>query len=365
MVKFEKSFGEYFYRTLNEDENYRRYLDNLVLPSEKAKRKAKASSVVGGALAATLGIGWRSQTGRGIIFKDCPISFASLFDSGKVRFHLQTSYQRGSYKTLWIQTKTKGIFHKEITGVGLWSSGFKDPNSMRLRIESDQELLTDLLQLFKTGKFHNISDHTAAKVNIKIENGNRAQIEANLSRDTPPNLIRDFFGCILHIASYVRLGDALGIRRHIIWKGTANRRMRTATIEIPDNSDAPWAIYRKWILSWRPDEIKHWKKEWCDTAECKVYIYDADTHKLLKQITLGCQRPHDGFEVDELDSNSEPLTIWGEIYFEIEVTGYEGQWKFEIGFFDGAGLEISPSSEREYALDATEQGLFENSNEKS
>jgi len=355
MVKFEKTFGEYFYRTLNEDENYSRYLDDLVLPSEKSKRKAKTSSVVGATLGATIGIGWRAQAGTVIVFKDCPISFASIFDSGKVRLHLQTSFPRGSYKKLWIETKTKGIVHKEIVGVGL---RFENNNPMRLRIETDEDLMDDLLLLFMNDNFHDISEHTPAKVTIKVENGSNAQIEANLARDIPPKLVRKFFGCMLDIASYVRLGDALGIRRRIIWRGTTNKRVKTTTMEIPDNSDAPWDIFRRWILSWRPDEIKHWKKEWYAATKCKVHIFDADTDRLLKQVTLGCQRPHDGFEVGELDNNSEPLTIWGEIYFEIEVTGYEGQWKFEINFFDGAGLEISPNPEREYSIEETEQGLF-------
>lgn len=359
MVKIEKTFAEHIFRMLKEDEELGKYVENLILPSDKAKTKAKASSVVGGILGATIGIGWTSQAGVGIIFKNCPISYASILDSGVVRLHLRVRYPKGIDRRLVIGKKTKGLFHKEVTGTRFHST--KDLDPVRKKIENDQNLLNHLFQLFKSGYFDDAIYSWKVKIDIE-DGGSRARIEAKLFGDIPQNLVREFFTCLLRIASYVGGIRIVGTYKLIKWAGQSNRKMRTTIFEIPDNSNAEWFKDRHWIIRWAPKDANHWEQKWYDATHCKIDIHDATTDKLLKRITLKCQNPDDVLEVRDLRYRewrfSEPLTIWGKIYLVIEVEGRECQWEVEVKFFEGQGETGFPSEKEEHVY-ATEQGSFE------
>jgi hypothetical protein len=148
-----------------------------------------------------------------------------------------------------------------------------------------------------------------------------------------------------------------GTRKRIEWIGVSNKKIITEAFEIPDNSNARWYIDRYWLTYWRPYEIKLWKSEWLDTAHCLVEIRDEETHKLLKVIQMGCKKPVEGFEVDEEDNYSEELTIWGRLYLVIDVSGFMGNWRTCVHFFEP--VKNPPDLSEEVRFDAvTKRGFF-------
>jgi hypothetical protein len=75
-----ENFATWAYSVFKDDPKYNQYLDQLITPSEEAKRKAQISGAAGAAVAHIFGVGWKTLSRATISFKeqspplnyDCP-----------------------------------------------------------------------------------------------------------------------------------------------------------------------------------------------------------------------------------------------------------------------------------------------------
>jgi hypothetical protein len=162
-------FAEWAYSVFDNDERYKKYLGRLSTPSKDAKRKSQISGVAGHAVAKTVGIGWRSVLSASIMFKEHPILIMNVQDHKepgrqKVRFIFGTRWvTRDDIKKMGIKQVKEGIINRKVVGVKMESEC-----TGKLKIKQDNELMENLLQLFKVQDFCDISNWTPYPMTVEI-----------------------------------------------------------------------------------------------------------------------------------------------------------------------------------------------------
>lgn len=144
------NFGRFYFDVLRSDPSNGKFVVGSDLPSMGDIRKAGVSSIVGGAVAKIVGVGWFKGTGGAILLKDCPIRAIAIgeYDAwAKIKYFF--ALPKGKYGRVTIFPIIKGHFRgKQVVNVEVRYDGRGMPGLTK--IATDQNLLTEILELFKT-----------------------------------------------------------------------------------------------------------------------------------------------------------------------------------------------------------------------
>ena len=161
------NYARFFFDALKSDQRYSGLIADAKIPGIGGIRKAGASSAVGAALAATVGIGWWKGTGGAILLKDCPIQLITIGEHDRwARIRCFFPVPEAKYGNAAISGKLKGWFSNrravdlELEGHAV--PGFED-------IKKDQKLLDDILSLFQSRLCPAFEELAKPKILIKFE----------------------------------------------------------------------------------------------------------------------------------------------------------------------------------------------------